>query len=171
MSGWSPKLGAEVCPFWSGLVSLDCEEGTVLQDVYWGVVLRSALSGHVWCLWTVKRDSPTGCVLGCSVEVCHVWCLWTVKRGSPTGCVLGCSAEVCPFWTGLVSLDCEENPALCVLAPGPSSQVWVLSAVKRWQSWKISTLHWLNFVQACNADSERHSLHTPARRLQWQGRR
>ena len=40
---------AEICSLWPGLLSLGCEEWTVLQDVCWGRF------GQVWFLLAVKR--------------------------------------------------------------------------------------------------------------------
>ena len=40
----------EVYILWPGVVSLGCEEGTVLQDVF-----RSVPFGQVWFLWAVRR--------------------------------------------------------------------------------------------------------------------
>ena len=37
VGGRPPQLGVEVCSLWPGLVFLGCEEGTVLQNVGWGL--------------------------------------------------------------------------------------------------------------------------------------
>ena len=37
VGGLPPQLGVEVCSLWPGLVSPGCEEGTVLQNMGWGL--------------------------------------------------------------------------------------------------------------------------------------
>ena len=49
--------------FWPDLGSLNCEEGTVLQDEVWG------LFGQVWFLLAVKREK----FCRMCADICSLW--------------------------------------------------------------------------------------------------
>ena len=137
----------QICLLWAVLVSLDCEQGTVLQHVCRSLVFRSALAAQVCFLMAAKRGQSYRMYVGVlfsdlpPLGRSGFSGLW--RGDSPTGCVLGSCYQIFLSWAVLVSLGREEGAFLqdvcwgLVFRSASSGRFWFLWALKRRQSYRM----------------------------------